>query len=117
MQREVLTQKIMTLMQVAMSNPAIAPLFNPAQAIRDICVSMDLDPEKYLNSPEVAAIYSEMIAKMSAQNGGTPQGAPVGANPNDPTNTGGGNIGVPAPQNPASAQFSGNMQPEMMEEM
>lgn len=110
LQREILTQRLLTFMQVAMSNPITATQFNASQALRDIALSMDLDPEKYINDPAMALLAADILSKV----GGMQQtgSAPVGADNADPTNTGGGNIGVPQPSMPGQQQFSGTPRPE-----
>jgi len=103
MQKEVRSQRLMTFMQTA-SNPSLAPFVKWHTILREIAKTLDIDPEKVINDPEKAAIFAQIMGmvngiKENAGNGGQPPvgqtgGAPAGANPNDPTGVGGGNIGV-----------------------
>ena len=103
MQKEVRSQRLMTFMQTA-SNPSLAPFVKWHTILREIAKTLDIDPEKVINDPEKAAIFAQIMGmvngiKENAGNGQQPPmgqsgGAPPGANPNDPTGVGGGNIGV-----------------------
>lgn len=114
MQREVVTQRILSLVQVA-ANPLFAPFFNVENAFREIAKNLDLDPDTFVNDSAMAALYAEKImGGMNANNpgslpqAGSPPGSPGGGgaapatggiNPQDATGSGGGNIGVgSAPQ-------------------
>jgi hypothetical protein len=103
MQKEVRSQRLMTFMQTA-SNPSLAPFVKWHTILREIAKTLDIDPEKVINDPEKAAIFAQIMGmvngiKENAGNGqqspmGQSGGVPPGANPNDPTGVGGGNIGV-----------------------
>ena len=103
MQKEVRSQRLMTFMQTA-SNPSLAPFVKWHTILREIAKTLDIDPEKVINDPEKAAIFAQIMGmvngiKENAGNGQQPPmgqsgGVPPGANPNDPTGVGGGNIGV-----------------------
>ena len=122
MANEVRSQRLMQFLQVA-QNPTLAPFAKMDYIIREIAVSMDLDPDKVTNSMEDAAIQAEILKGFQAppeptqpgvpptapQGGPTPQGqAPTG--PQDMTGGGGGNIGVGAAATPGEPGFSGNVQ-------
>ena len=103
MQKEVRSQRLMTFLQTA-SNQNLAPFVKWHSVLSEIAKSLDIEPEKLINDPERAAIFAKI---MGMANGNTTTegngqqsnvaetgGAPAGANPNDITGSGGGNIGV-----------------------
>jgi hypothetical protein len=103
MQKEVRSQRLMTFLQTA-SNQNLAPFVKWHSVLAEIAKSLDIEPEKLINDPERAAIFAKIMgmANGNTTTEGTGQqsnvaqtgGAPAGANPNDPTGVGGGNIGV-----------------------
>tara|TARA_Y100000385_G_scaffold186565_1_gene192798 strand:+ start:5011 stop:7146 length:2136 start_codon:yes stop_codon:yes gene_type:complete len=121
MANEVRSQRLMQFLQVA-QNPTLAPFAKMDYIIREIAISMDLDPDKVTNSMDDAAIQAEILkgfqappeptdpnAPPTAPQGQAPQGqAPTG--PQDMTGGGGGNIGVGAAATPGEPGFSGNVQ-------
>ena len=99
MKNEVRSQRLITFLQIA-SNPVLAPYAKFPYIMREIGRTMDLDVDKITNNPEEAMRQAILMQQMQQQD---PQqeGPPPGANPNDPTGAGGGNIGVgtaPGPQ-------------------
>jgi hypothetical protein len=121
MQREVQSQRLLSFLQVG-SNPLLAPFLNVEYIIKQIAKSMDLDPDKAVNDPTTAMLFAELMGKVNGtgQNPGAetppteqPQGqggaeaAPPGANPEDTTGAGGGNIGVGSAPQPGQAGFAG----------
>ena len=84
--------------------------------LREIAKTLDLDPDQLINDPEKAAIYSEIIGAANGNqqtqgNGQQPPmggggAVPAGANPNDPTGTGGGNIGTGSVPQTGESSFS-----------
>ena len=113
MANEVRSQRLMQFLQVA-QNPVLAPFAKMDYIIREIAKSMDLDPDKITNSMADAAIQAEIMKgfqqPMPNQPQAPPQEAPpAGADVQDPTGAGGGNIGTgiaPAPEEPG---FTGNV--------
>ena len=103
MQKEVRSQRLMTFLQTA-SNQNLAPFVKWHSVLSEIAKSLDIEPEKLINDPENAAIFAKIMgmANGNQQNEGDGQqpnvaqsgDVPPGANPNDPTGVGGGNIGV-----------------------
>ena len=103
MQKEVRSQRLMTFLQTA-SNQNLAPFVKWHSVLSEIAKSLDIEPEKLINDPERAAIFAKIMgmANGNQQNEGDGQqpnvaqsgDVPPGANPNDPTSVGGGNIGV-----------------------
>ena len=122
MANEVRSQRLMQFLQVA-QNPTLAPFAKMDYIIREIAVSMDLDPDKVTNSMDDAAIQAEILKGFQAPpeppQPGTPPTAPQGSpapqgqaptGPQDMTGGGGGNIGVGAAATPGEPGFSGNVQ-------
>jgi len=103
MQKEVRSQRLMTFLQVA-SNQNLAPFVRWHSILSEIAKSLDIEPEKLINDPEKAAIFAKIMgmANGNQQTEGNNQqssmassgGAPTGANPDDITGVGGGNIGT-----------------------
>jgi hypothetical protein len=116
MMKEVRSQRLMTFMQVA-SNQFLAPFVKWHSIIREIAKSLDVDPDQVVNDPEKAAIFAQMYGGMNgsrATQGVNEQqpsmegfgGAPAGADSEDPTGVGGGNIGTGNVPQPGEAGFS-----------
>jgi hypothetical protein len=116
MMKEVRSQRLMTFMQVA-SNQFLAPFVKWHSIIREIAKSLDVDPEQVVNDPEKAAIFAQMYGGMNGsretQSPDQQQpsmasfgGAPTGADSEDPTGVGGGNIGTGNVPQPGEASFS-----------
>ena len=116
MTKEVRSQRLMTFMQVA-SNQFLAPFVKWHSIIREIAKSLDVDPDQVVNDPEKAAIFAQMYGGMNgsrATQGVNEQqpsmegfgGAPAGADSEDPTGVGGGNIGTGNVSQPGEASFS-----------
>ena len=115
MANEVRSQRLMQFIQVT-SNPALAPFAKMDYIISEIARSLDLDPEKVVNNMGDAALQAEMMKAWQATQPPPPQqGAPAGANPQDPTGAGGGNIGVGMAPGPQEQGFSGNEQQQPAE--
>ena len=116
MSNEVRSQRLMQFLQVA-SNPMLAPFAKMDYVIREIAKSMDLDPDKVTNSMQDAAIQAELFKKFApeqppAQPGpeAAPEGqAPAGANVQDTTGSGGGQMGTGTAPQPGEQGFSGNV--------
>ena len=116
MMKEVRSQRLMTFMQVA-SNQFLAPFVKWHSIIREIAKSLDVDPDQVVNDPEKAAIFAQMYGGMNgsreAQGGDQQQpsmegfgGVPAGANTQDATGVGGGNIGTGNVPQPGENSFS-----------
>jgi hypothetical protein len=115
MANEVRSQRLMQFLQVA-SNPALAPFAKFQYVIREIAKALDLDPEKVTNNMNDAAIQAELMkgfqqpAQQQQQ-----QKPPAGANPADPTGSGGGTIGVGQAPTPGEQGFTGDNKPSGQE--
>lgn len=119
MANEVRSQRLMQLLGI-LQNPALAPFAKMDYIIREIAKSMDIDPDKVVNSLADAAIQAEMLKKFQAENpeppapqqgqvAGTPQGqVPAGAQAQDMTGAGGGTIGTGTAPQPGEQGFSAN---------
>lgn len=109
LKNEVRQQRLMTFLQIV-SQPQLAPFAKFSYIIKEIAKMMDLDPDKVVNSPEEAMKQAELMKAMgmgdSASQGGSPSTPPSGANINDPTGTGGGNIGASTAPSPGMDGFS-----------
>ena len=113
MANEVRSQRLMQFLQVA-SNPMLAPFAKMDYIVREIAKSMDLDPDKVTNSMADAAIQAEIMKgfqqPMPEQPQAPPQEeSPAGADVQDPTGAGGGNIGTGTAPVPGEQGFSGNV--------
>ena len=127
MANEVRSQRLTQFLQVV-QNPALAPFAKMDYIIREIAISMDLDPDKVTNSMQDAAIQAE-IFKQFAQplpeqppvGGPPPEGGPpappppppAGAAPTGPQDMGGGGggtIGTGSVPVPGEQGFTGSVQ-------
>jgi len=115
MSNEVRSQRLMQFLQVA-SNPMLAPFAKMDYIIREIAKSMDLDPDKVTNSMQDAAIQAELFKKFTPQQppqpgpAPGPEGqAPAGAQVQDTTGSGGGQMGTGTAPQPGEQGFSGNV--------
>lgn len=115
MQREVLTQRLITLLQTAAGTPLTAPFVNAPEVLKQIAINMGLDPDKVVNDPAKAMLYAEMLQKMQGtQNGniGTlPQGSGTPASPSGGNSQGqgspSGNGGLPGETGQSNAGSGG----------
>jgi hypothetical protein len=119
MANEVRSQRLMQFLGVV-QNPVLAPFAKMDYIIREIAKSMDLDPDKLVNSMGDAAIQAEILKKFKEENpppeapAGAPQpptpGAqpPAGAQVQDTQGSGGGQIGTGSVPTPGEQGFSAN---------
>jgi len=122
MKKEVMSQRLMQFLQITSANPALAPMVNIEYVLKQIASTMELDPEKVINSPQQAMIYAAIQAKANGNQQGTGQaagnlqgpegqGSPSeaigGTDPSDPTGSGGGAIGTGNAPQPGEAGFTG----------
>ena len=105
MKSEVRSQRLISFLQIV-SSPMLAPFAKFPEIMREIAVTMDLDPEKITNSPEEAFRQAMLLQQMQAEMG-PPPGAP--GVPGDPA---GGNIGAIPPAGPQQAPQGGGMAPQ-----
>jgi len=126
MQKEVRTQRLTTLLQTAI-NPTLAPFVKIPNLIRELAISQDIDPDSLVNDVNEAQVFAEILrglqqdaqqaasqqAQPSAgQQGSVEQsgGVPAGANPNDPSGVGGGQIGTGSVPSAGEDNFTGTDQ-------
>jgi hypothetical protein len=115
MANEVRSQRLMQFLQVA-SNPALAPFAKFQYVIREIAKALDLDPEKVTNNMNDAAIQAELMKGFQQPTQQQQQQKPpAGANPADPTGSGGGTIGVGQAPTPGEQGFTGDNKPSGQE--
>ena len=120
MANEVRSQRLMQFLQIT-QNPTLAPFAKMDYIFREIAKSMDLDPDKVVNSMADARLQAELLKEFQAQNPeaapqeqqgqapqGGPQGAPAGAQVQDTQGSGGGTIGTGTAPVPGEQGFSGN---------
>lgn len=100
MQREVVTQRLLSLLQLS-GNPAVAPFLKINEIMKEIVRNMDLDGDKYVNDPATAKLFAEAMAGTMPSTSVTNN---ITAGPEGPTAPGmGDNTGnVPAPQAPGA---------------
>ena len=117
MANEVRSQRLMQFLQVV-QNPVLAPFAKMDYIIREIAKSMDLDPDKLVNSMGDAAVQAEILKKFQEANpppapppgapGQAPQGAGGPPGVTDTSGGGGGNIGIGTAPQPGEQGFSAN---------
>ncbi len=64
--KEVRSNRLNTFLQLA-ANPALAPLIKFSTVIRELAISMDMDPEEILNSPEEQQIFAQLMGTQGMQ--------------------------------------------------
>jgi len=114
MANEVRSQRLLQFLQIG-SNPVLAPFMKSDYIIREIAKSMDLDPDLVTNNLADAAIQAEIMKQFAPPQvqQQTPGGPPAvegitPSGPEDPTNTGNGNIAAGGVPQPGEQGFSGN---------
>ena len=120
MANEVRSQRLLQYLQVV-SNPVLAPFAKFPVIIREIAISLGLDPDKVTNSMEEAARQAQLIQQAAppapqqpqqlGQPGAAPAGGAPGLSPADMQGGGGGSIGIGAATTPEEGQFSGQANP------
>ena len=123
MQKEVRSQRLMTLLQTV-SNPMLAPFVKIPNLMRELAISQDIDPDSLVNDMNDAQIYAKLLQGLQnaqqqpstdgqptgqqppdmAGSGGVPQQSP----PIDNSGVGGGNIGTGNVPPAGEAGFTGN---------
>lgn len=108
MANEVRSQRLMQFLSVT-SNPSLAAFPKFSYIISEIARTMDLDPDKIVNTAEEAAIQAELLKKFQSTQPQQEQ-PPAGANPADTSGAGGGTIGTGTAPGPQEQGFTGNVQ-------
>ena len=123
MQKEVRSQRLMTLLQTV-ANPMLAPFIKIPNLMRELAISQDIDPDSLVNDMNDAQLYAKLLQGL--QNAQQPTG-PNGQPPNqqqqdmagaggvpaqspeiDNSGVGGGNIGTGNVPSAGEAGFTGN---------
>ena len=123
MQKEVRSQRLTTLLQTV-SNPMLAPFIKIPNLIRELAIAQDIDPDSLVNDVSEAQIFAEMLKGLAnAQQAGSPEDqsagnaegsmgqsgdVPAGADPNDASGVGGGQIGTGSVPAAGEDNFTGN---------
>jgi hypothetical protein len=120
MANEVRSQRLMQFLGVV-ANPILAPFAKMDVIVREIAKSLDLDPDKVVNSLADAAVQAEVLkgfqqmpdmasqqSPMGPQGPSGPAGAVPGADAFDVTGAGGGSIGAGMAVTPGEQGFSAN---------
>lgn len=105
MQKEVKSQRLTQFLQIA-ANPALAPFVKMNQIIKELAISLELDPEQIVNDMDEAKIFASIIGTAGGLGAQGQPGQPPGANVG-PGGNGDGTIGTGAPAMPGMDQFSG----------
>ena len=113
MANEVRSQRLMQLLSIV-QNPALAPFAKMDYIIREIAKSLDLDPDKVVNSLSDAAIQAKMLQAMQLdqppeQPGQGTEGAPEVPTPGNTQQAGNGNIGPGGVNTPQEEGATGNV--------
>jgi hypothetical protein len=110
MQKEVRSQRLTTVLQTV-ANPALAPYVKINTLLSELAVSLELDPEEFINDPEQVRIAAEIIGMQNAPNQqGNPsgpqgaQGQPPMAQPQGPAPVSEGAL----PQDTSGGAIGGN---------
>jgi len=108
MRNEIRSQRLLQFMQMS-ANPAMAPFIKYDYILREMAASLDLDEDKILNDPREAMLQAKMMQEIAQMMPQQPQAAPQGGVPsvNDPTGSGGGNIGPGNAPEPGAQGFTG----------
>lgn len=114
MANEVRSQRLMQFLGVVM-NPMLAPFVKMDNVVREIAISMDLDPDSVTNSLADASVQAALLKNFRAEDpsmmGGAPQGAPpapAGLGVNDTQGSGGASMGTGSVPSPGMQGFSAN---------
>ena len=80
MQKEVRSQRLMTLLQTV-GNPMLAPFIKIPNLVRELAISQDIDPDLLVNDINDAQIFADVLRGLNAQQGNMPNAAPPGQQP------------------------------------
>jgi hypothetical protein len=103
MQKEVRSQRLMTFLQMVM-NPVLAPFVPLHKVVKEVALSLELDPEEFVNDPEQAALYAQIIGMA----GGIPMPGGQPGLAAGPMGNGNATIGTGDVPMPGNSMFSGN---------
>jgi hypothetical protein len=80
MQKEVRSQRLMTLLQTV-GNPMLAPFIKIPNLVRELAISQDIDPDLLVNDINDAQIFADVLRGLNAQQGNMPNAAAPGQQP------------------------------------
>ncbi len=103
MQREVVTQRLLSLLQLS-ANPAVAPFLKIDSITKEIVRNMDLDGDKFVNDPVTAKLFAEAMSSVMPS---TTVQAPQEQMPAPPGSSAPAEASIPGPSAPANPNFSG----------
>lgn len=116
MQKEVQSQRLLQFLQILSSNPALLPFGNIDYILKQLALTLDLDPEKAVNDPATAALFAQVIGQlgMATQPPQQAQGAPApeqaggegGGSATGSNGLGNGTIGAGTPAQPQTNESS-----------
>lgn len=107
MKKEIQSQRLLQLLQI-FAHPMLINFVKVPYFMRSLVETMDIDPDKAINSIEEAQAQAAQLGLMAQnQMGPQPPEQPQGAVGQDPTGGGGGNIGVGSAPGPQEPGFSG----------
>ena len=92
--KEIRSNRLNTFLQLA-ANPALAPLIKFSTVVRELAISMDMDPEEIINSPEEQQIFAQLMGLQGMQQ---PQQGPAAPPPS------------PGIEIPGEQGFTGNVE-------
>lgn len=111
MRNEIRGQKLLQFYQLT-ANPQDAAFVKRDYLLRELALSLDLDPDKLVNDPREAGIQAEILAEINKKMGIDPNAAGGSGNPgsppglNDPTGNGGGTVAPGQAPPPGAEGFS-----------
>lgn len=103
MRNEVRSQKLLQFYQIT-SNPMDAPWVKRDYLLRELALSLDLEPDKVVNDQREAAIQAEILSQINQQMGVDPSKAAAQAGAANPS-------GVPSLSDPTGGTGGGNAVP------
>jgi hypothetical protein len=103
MAKEIKSQRLMQFLQIGGGNPATAPFLKFDKIIREIAITMELDPDEVVNDPAMAAVYAAIIGQAGGVQG---SGSPPGEA--DLSGNGGGTAAPSSNPQPGGKGFTGN---------
>ena len=107
MQKEVRSQRLMTLLQTV-SNPMLAPFIKIPNLMRELAISQDIDPDSLVNDVNDAQIYAKLLQGLqNAQHPTGPDGQPTGQQ--SPDMAGAGGVPQQSPEIDDSGGGGGNI--------
>ncbi|MEK0324075.1 MAG: hypothetical protein QQN63_00070 [Nitrosopumilus sp.] len=104
LQKEVKSQRLLQFLQVATANPNTAPLANSEYLLKQIAITLDMDPEEVINSPAKQKAMAALIAQTQGGGAQQQQGESGPMSVQDQTGGGGGQMGIGTPITPGSEQ-------------